>query len=196
MKKLILSLMLLVPMLSIAQITVKSTEEETHLTFKGVSIDGTIQDVISKLSKEGFTEVSKGSEVAVMKGEFANRNCNLYIGATSKSKKVYTIMVAFDESNSWYSLKALYRELKESLKNKYNVKPNASEWFAEPYYEGDGYELQALRKDKCFYYSKFKVNKGEITVYITYKEVRIQYTDKINDGIYESEKKTKVYDDL
>ena len=57
------------------------------------------------------------------------------------------------------------------------------------------YELQAFRKNKGFYISTFELENGEIGLYIA-SEVRLQYTDKINSEINESEKNAKTYDDL
>ena len=194
MKKLFLCLILLMPVFVFAQSAENSTFE--HLTFKGIQIDGNLKQLISKLENQNFTLIKEYDELAKMKGTFANSSCELLIGTTPKSKKVYTILVDFGENDSWYSLKIKYKELKTQLQNKYNVIPEATEEFYSPYYEGDGYELQALRKDKCFYYSIFKLNNGEIGLYIAEDGVRIQYTDKINNLLRKEEENFQAYDDL
>lgn len=195
MKKLLLALFLLISMLSMAQNQESLETVEQHLTFKGIPIDGTLQDVVSKLESKNFILKKQYDTVAVMEGTFANEGCNILLSTTPKSKKVYTILVMFKESDSWYSLKSDYNELKEQLKQKYKVKPDVTETFYDPYYEGDGYELQALRKSKGFYISTFKLENGEIGLYIA-SEVRLQYTDKINSEINECEENSKTYDDL
>lgn len=52
-----------------------------------------------------------------------------------------------------------------------------------------------LEKNKGFYISTFELENGEIGLYIA-SEVRLQYTDKINSEINESEKNAKTYDYL
>ena len=168
---------------------------EPHLTFKGIPIDGTLQEVVSKLESQNFILKKQYDTQAVLEGTFANEKCQLLLATTPKSKKVYTILVLFEESDSWYSLKSDYNKLKEQLKQKYKVIPDVVEKFYDPYYEGDGYELQAFRKNKGFYISTFELENGEIGLYIA-SEVRLQYTDKINSEINESEKNEKKYDDL
>lgn len=187
--------MLLVPMLLMAQNQESLETVEQHLTFKGIPIDGTLQEVVSKLESQNFILKKQYDTKAVLEGTFANEKCQLLLATTPKSKKVYTILVLFEESDSWYSLKSDYNKLKEQLKQKYKVKPDVVEKFYDPYYEGDGYELQAFRKNKGFYISTFELENGEIGLYIA-SEVRLQYTDKINSEINESEENAKTYDDL
>lgn len=191
MKKILFSLLLFIPLFTIAQ----NKGSEEHLTFKDIPINGSIQEFVTELTRIGFKVTLNESSLAAMDGTFANKNCELIIGATSKSKKVYTILVKFNKSNSWYSLKHDYNEFKQLLQQKYHIKPDVTENFYDPYYEGDGYELQALKRDKCIYISTFKLINGEIVLYIS-DEVRIQYIDKINSGINKQEEKSNAYDDL
>lgn len=173
-----------------------NSRPEEHLEFKGIEITGTIDNVIEKLKKAGYTLAEKDEDGAVLDGTFANEDCQLLVSLTPKTKKVYSISVFFNKKDSWYSLKADYKELKQSLKNKYDIRPDDDEFFIDPYYEGDGYELQALRLSKCIYRSKYELNDGEITLAILSNRIVLIYEDKKGDEINEREKSQNAYDDL
>ncbi len=173
-----------------------NSRPEEHLEFKGIEITGTIDNVIEKLKKAGYTLTEKDEDGAVLDGTFANEDCQLLVSLTPKTKKVYSISVFFNKKDSWYSLKADYKELKQSLKNKYDIRPDDDEFFIDPYYEGDGYELQALRLSKCIYRSNYELNDGEITLTILSNRIVLIYEDKKGGEINEREKSQNAYDDL
>ena len=53
----------------------------------------------------------------------------------------------------------------ELFTKKYGEPKDHFEFFSSPYYEGDGYELQALRKEKCNYISFWTLDKGDYSRY-------------------------------
>ena len=62
-------------------------------------------------------------------------------------------LVFYDEQNdeetfSWLKAKVCYSTLANALERKYGV-PYVAEFFTEPYYEGDGYEIQAIGEGNC-----------------------------------------------
>lgn len=86
----------------------------------------------------------------------------------------------FNEHTSWYSLKSEFLEVVKYYKAKYKS-ISSSRTFIDPYYEGDGYELQGVSMDKCFYYERFEAEGGKISIEISdMKRVQIRYEDKNN----------------
>ncbi len=168
-----------------------------HMTFKGVPIDGKLEIFISKLVKQGFTVEYQTDNGAILEGEFAGKsNCSVIVVTTQISKIVWKVAVQFPKKSSWYSLKDEYQTFKTSYTNKYG-KPKSYEFFSKPYYEGDGYELQALRNKKCSYISFFATEQGSIVLELNSdEEVQVGYEDGINSEVAQQEKKQIVSDDI
>lgn len=85
------------------------------------------------------------------------------------------------------------------LSTKYGKTEKSVELFEEPYYEGDGYELQALRLGKLLYTSMFDAKNGDITLQLIYVDgahLVLVYTDEHNKALYESEIRAIKYSDL
>ena len=50
--------------------------QETHLKFKGVPIDGSLTEFVSKMKTAGFTHTGTDHGIASLKGDFAGyKNC-------------------------------------------------------------------------------------------------------------------------
>lgn len=170
-------------------------EAKSHLCFKGVPITGRATNVIKKLQARGYILKENDDDVFLMTGKFANEKCEIYIFTTAISKEVYQIGVIFNESLNWKSLKDDYLKLKKLLKEKYDLS-SSIERFSEPYYDGDGHELTALKLGKGMYGSRFKVDNGSIFLVITSSRVNLVYTDKNGDLINDKESKDLISKDL
>ena len=184
-------------MMLLCVISISASAQE-HLTFKGVPINGHITTFVSKLKSLGFKEVASSDYSAVVEGEFGGNECQVAIYGSKKSKVVHKVIVILDESSSWHSLKSKYNEYKELLTSKYG-KGTSFEFFSDPYYEGDGYELGAVRNDKCTYLTFFETSNGDIVISIVNagKPVTsLGYMDKVNSAIAEKEEKSLLFGDL
>lgn len=170
---------------------------QEHMTFKGVSMDNSLSSFISQLKSKGFTLDATEDNVALLKGDFAGKSdCTIGIVATKQGKKVWKVVVYFPEETSWYSLKSEYKSFKSSYTEKYGS-PKSFERFDDPYYEGDGYELQALRLEKCTYKSYYNTSKGYISVGIDKSGcVTVAYEDAINVEIKRKEAEMSVSEDI
>lgn len=167
------------------------------IKFKNIPISGNISDMVTKLQNLGYIFDGMKDGVAVLNGTFLNRNCEIVLYATPISEQMHTITVSSGSKNSWYSLKSEYTEIKNLIKEKYNVTPNkSSEKFYSPYYEGDGYEMQALRNDKCSYFSTFKIGNDKIGVYILEDKVLLLYENSSNKSLNNIEENRKAYLDI
>lgn len=173
-------------------------QESQHLEFKGIPLDGKLSDFVSKLSNEGFAFKEYARDyVAVMEGNFAGNYATIYILATPKSKTVWKVTVNYNKKESWSSLKSDYSDMKGLYTKKYGDPETHYEFFSKPYYEGDGYELQALRKEKCHYISFYKLSLGAATVEISqFCHIQISYEDKINYELKKKEEESEALEDI
>ena len=182
--------------ISVSIIAQTNSDSHKYLEFKNTPISGTLTEMIKKMQTLGYKLEEAADYVAIMEGDFANENCEIVLYASPKTKTMHSIIVNFGEQTSWYSLKAKYKKLKEQLTSKYNHTPKSTEYFADPYYEGDGYEMQALRNEKCFYFSTFNFYNGKIGIYIVGNKVQLLYQDSKGKSINQKEENANAYDDL
>lgn len=170
---------------------------QEHLDFRGVPIDGKLADFVVKMEKLGYTVDKKIDNVVIMNGKFTNKPAEIYILATPQTKTVWKVAVHFDDAVSWSSLKSMYREYKELYTKKYGSPSNSFEFFKDPYYEGDGYELQALRKEKCTYVTYYEVEAGFLAIRMTSSgAVSLAYEDKENSDLDTNEKNSSALDEI
>lgn len=186
---LISSLLLLFPFLVDAQ-------KNDHLKFKNIPLDGSIDQFMNKMKNEGFSLIKTLETGAVMEGKFVNNDCKIYILATPKTKKVWKVVAQLPANNTWNAAKAEYKEFKSQYQTKYGIPTDVYEYFSKPYYEGDGYELQALKKSKCTFVSFWELKEGSIFVELKENGIRLGYEDKKNGVIKEKEDGDKIQSDI
>lgn len=172
-------------------------EEKKHLTFKGIPIDGNAAGFSLELMYKGFdldyySDEGKG---AVMSGQFTNYKVQLLVLTTPKTHIVRRVEVKYPARENWYDLKALYKDLKSQLTKKYGL-PESYEFFSYPFEAGDGYEIVALKNEKCsfasFYYiDSFGKRIGTICLSIEKDDiggyVSLGYEDEQNTRIMKEE---------
>ena len=187
MKNLLFYLLLFIPTVSFGQ--------NEHIKFRDIELNGTILNFVAELKKLNYSisDVDYEGTTIVMKGKFIGRDCELIILSTAKTKTVWKVAVYFKKSNNWLSLKSDYIALKESLNDKYGKPYKSIESFSNPYYEGDGNELQAIKKEKCTYATFWRTYEGYVKLHITpFCQIAISYEDKINSKIELKEKSSKL----
>ena len=170
---------------------------QDHFSFKGVALDGNMEEFISLMAKEGFTVDKKTDNTATMTGEFTKKNVTLQILSTPQTNTVWKGSVIFEEGVTWSSLKSSYSEYQELYTKKYGKPQSHVETFAEPYREGDGNELQALRNRKCTYSTIYELRTGTINIELDKAEVlKISYEDGINAQLKDTEKVSSILDEI
>lgn len=177
---------------------------QEHLTFKGLPIDGDLSQFVNELKQQSYklTYTNDAGNACVLNGTFAGyNNCDVFVLATENSHTVWKVVVKLPVQTSWYELKARYNDYKESLTQKYGTPTNDFHFFSKPYFEGDGYEFQALSKDKCTYAAYFDKKEGTIAISIDSKKynsgcVTIGYEDKINSELRKNDQQKTMTDDL
>ena len=100
--------------------TTTTTPSSTPLTFKGISMNGTLSNFGSELVKAGFRNNGNGTYT----GSFAGYDgCKV---TPSGSNPVREVRVDFPVISDWDALDKAYESLKASLTEKYGVTPTTS----------------------------------------------------------------------
>lgn len=170
---------------------------QEHLKFSGIFIDGNVEVFVRKLENKGYKFVDYINTVAVLEGKFTGKDANIFVLSSPKTKTVWKVAVEFDESNSWNYLKFQYEDYKEAYTQKYGEPSSVHESFYEPYYEGDGLEIQALKLERCHYASYYYLDNGIIYVGLTeFCTLNLEYEDKINLKVMEKESRSSITEDI
>ena len=157
-----------------------ANESKIHMKSMGIEMNCAVDIAMLDLEKKGFEIIDIRKEGYIMSGKFIDRNALVTLHATPKTNLLYRANIFFNEHTSWYSLKSEFLEVVKYYKAKYKS-ISSSRTFIDPYFEGDGYELQGVSMDKCFYYERFEAEGGKISIEISdMKRVQIRYEDKNN----------------
>ncbi|WP_018343859.1 hypothetical protein [Cytophaga aurantiaca] len=185
MKKTLITLFLsLTACMVFAQTTADSS---MHLTFKGVPLDGTLDQYVSKMVQRGFKHISTESGIAMLQGDFAGyKGC--YVGVSTLKQKdlVHKIVVLFPEKDTWSTLSGSYFDLKQMLTEKYGAPTVVVEKFdRDSPTKDDDSKMYDVKFDRCKYYAIWETGKGEIQLSIDHSGmsscfVKLIYLDKIN----------------
>jgi len=167
------------------------------MKFRDIEIDGKLNEFVSKMKGLGYTFIENYKNTAIMEGNFIGKECRIFILSTPKTKTVWKVAVFLPKESSWRSLKSEYNSVKEQITQKYGKPTKSFNFFSSPYYEGDGYELQAIKNEKCTYYSYWNSENGAITLKIsTDCEIIIGYEDDTNSELDDTESNEKIQGDL
>ena len=173
----------------------ENADASPHLAFKGVPIDGTLSEYVSKMKQNGFTQVDTKDGVAMLKGDFAAyKDCIVGVATLKEKDLVSKITVIFPECDTWSSLSSNYFSLKEMLTEKYSKPSKCVEKFqSDLQSKDDNSKMYEVGFDRCKYYTIYETEKGSIVLSIDHNGfVRLSYYDKINSDII----KAKAIDDL
>lgn len=159
MKKLILTVLLLAGLTATAQ--------TNHMAFKGIPIDGTLNEFVGKLKRKGFSLLSNEQGVAILKGEFASYKGCMVAVYQHESGVVHRVGVMFPERDTWSMLYNDYSKLKDMLTQKYGNPSDVVEEFqsySAP--QNDNDRLHEVGMDRCRYMSDFTAENGVVELRI------------------------------
>lgn len=179
-------------------ISISAFCQNTHLSFKGVPIDGTLTEYVNKMKTAGFTHVGTEDGIALMQGDFAGyKNCTIGVQTLKPRNLVHEITVVFPSQEKWSNLENDYIKIKEMLTTKYGAPSLSNEEFVKtPSWQDlndDEDRMEELKEDRCEYYSIFTLNNGRITLqlrytgYPYYAHIQLWYTDKVNEAVIEAD---------
>lgn len=178
--------------------SVFAQQTSEHLSFKGVPIDGTLDNYVSKMEQNSFTNLGKEDGTALLSGDFAGyKDCIIGVSTLKQKDLVYKIGVIFPTKDTWSTLADNYFDLKEMLTEKYGTPSDVVEKFDVPIYsqpKDDNAKMYEVRFDRCKYYSIWQTDKGTIQLSIghdsvTSSFVKLGYFDKTNSNIIKAKAK-------
>ena len=179
---------------AIATLSTFAQTTSEHLTFKGVPIDGTLTEFVSKLKQKGLTHIGTEDGTAILKGDFAAyKNCTVAAIALKQKNLVAKVGVMFPSLETWSSLSNNYFSLKEMLTKKYGEPAVCVEEFQNDFgKDNDNLKIHGVKMDKCKYVTGYATAKGNIELHIKGDVmngcyVTLIYFDKINGEIIEAE---------
>ena len=179
-----IKLLLLVVMFMLSVNLIAQTTGE-HMKFKGIPIDGTLNDFTQKMKQKGFSYVGMEDGMAMFTGEFAaTKGCTI-IAVAKSTNDVHKVAVAFPDCDTWSCLINKYESLKEMLTQKYGEPASNVEKFDSKYIDDDSDRFYNVRVDRCKYSTSWSTVMGEIDLDITHSGysscfVRLIYIDGIN----------------
>lgn len=182
MKKFVFSLLLAVATLNSFSQTISE-----HLTFKGVPIDGTLNEYVSKMKFAGFSYLRTEDGIALLSGDFATyKNCIVSIATLKQNDLVSNITVKFPARDTWAGLADNYFSLKEMLTEKYGEPSECIEEFQSKYEpKDDNSKMFFVKQNNCKYITTYSTAKGDIKLSIGHNDITscyvlLAYFDKIN----------------
>lgn len=167
--------------------TLSAQNTSEHLTFKGVPIDGTLSEYVSKMKGAGFKYLGEQDGTAILQGDFAGfKSCTVGVSTLKAVNVVSTIGVIFPVCEDWSSLEKDYEHLKTMLTQKYGMPTNIVEEFQGKVTPTTNNEkLHGLLMDRCTWYTTYETLKGDIQLSLQKGDygqyfVLLKYYDKIN----------------
>ena len=174
---------------------VLSYAQTEHLTFKGLPIDGSKQEFVKELQRQGYGYVDDD----ILSGTFIGRDSFVFILGTPISNTIWKAAVLFESTyDAWSSIKRAYDGLVDVYTEKYGTPILDQKEFKSPWREGDGHELYALKSDRCVYRAAFACTKdgvdiGYVAISMTAKcQIMIEYEDSINSDLLTKEKADEI----
>ena len=134
-------------------VSVCSTNSLIAQKFYGVELNQNKSIVINQFIAKGFVITETLPAYTTLKGKLVNEKVELVVYQTHTSKLVRKIVIFYDAEPTWDLAKSAYNRKVELLTSKYGPLTDYAENFQSPYYEGDGYELQALSMQKATWMS-------------------------------------------
>jgi hypothetical protein len=174
--------------------TLTFAQTSEHLLFKGVAIDGTLSEYVSKMEEADFTTIKINDGLAMLQGDFAAyKDCIIGVATLDQKDLVSKITVIFPESRNWSSLSSNYYNLKELLIEKYGEPSEIVENFdtySEP--KDDYSKMYEVGMDRCKYHTSLELENGTIQLSIendgfSSAFVMLSYFDRINSDVIRQE---------
>lgn len=184
MKKILFTIMVF-----LMSMTSFSQTESPHLSFKGVPIDGTLNEYVLKMKQKGFVSQGIKDGLALLEGDFAGyKGCTIGVSTLKQKDLVSKIVVIFPKHETWSQLTNNYYNLKEMLMEKYGKPSNVLEKFDGYEPSDDNSKMNYVKLDQCKYYTTFETEKGTIQLNIGHESysncfVVLSYFDKINGDV-------------
>lgn len=162
-------------------------------SYNGIEIGKSLNETKANLLAKGFIPLKESTNISVSYYKYINGKKNkVHVVYTPITKVVWKLMVSVDEATSWMDTKNKYIKYEDILSKKYGEAYKSEINFELPYYDGDGYEIQAIHLDKAEIYTLFSCDKGLVMLEIESfergkSEILIHYINQSASELYESE---------
>lgn len=162
-----------------------------HLKFKGVPIDGTLNQFVTKMQNAGFTKLGQDGKAVILEGDFAGyKDCYIVVSTLDNKDLVKKIGVKFNNHDNWRSLENNYQNLKKMLTKKYGAPFDVVEEFQSRYVNDDNDKYHEVIMNRCNFRTEWKTELGSIILTIAFQRgigssVILGYIDKANDAVIE-----------
>lgn len=181
-------------LLSLALLCAINLKAQEHFSFRNIPINGSVKEVGAKLVELGYEPTENEG---AFKGKFIGEDCTIFLLTSDYTHNVYSIVVNFNAQTRWSSLKADFNKLNEMYSDKYGAPSVSNISFARPYYDGDGYELSAIKNNKCNYVIKWDVENGSIMLTIMEDcSIVLYYSDNINEELDKQAQERSAKDEI
>ena len=162
--------------------------ESQHLTFKGVPIDGTLEQFVAQMNQMGFKGSVGNDHSALLVGDFAGfKGCVVRVETLSRSDIVCTIKVSFPSTKweRWEESYDCYVRLKDLLTIKYGKPRESIEQFDKPYSAKSVNDKEhEMMMGRGTYKTVYKTKLGEIVLLINTSCItELIYSDSVNSKV-------------
>jgi hypothetical protein len=155
--------------------------------FMGIKVDGSKAQIIAAFQAKGFKKLEGdfGKSVIMFQGKIGYKEVEVVTVFTPLTGKCWKFAVYLPQQTSWVSLKSEFYEYVDLFTKKYGKPTTEYNFFISPYYEGDGYELSAVKLDKCRFITIW--NETYAVEISEYKQIRITYQNEKNSTLLDRE---------
>ena len=150
-------------------------QNQNHLTFKGIPIEGSMSSFCQKIKAKGFTEIDRDNTTTVFTGDFTGRNAMVGVTSSNDGKDVFGVTVIFESSEEWNTLVNTYDYYKDLYTRKYGA-PSFSKEKNPAYGDANIYKMHELSMGTVVWGSKWDVEGGTI-------EISIEKGDNFGEGM-------------
>ena len=173
-------------------------KQSTVIEFKGIPITGAVDDFAVKLQAMGYNPVQVIDNTVIMTGRFVNEECSIYLFSTAKTKQIWKVAVIIENTyTSWSLIKNDFNKYKELYSKKYGHPDYDYHFFSSPYYEGDGYEMSALKSGKCHYFIGFDLPGGAVSIkMLSSCKIALQYENTVNSALDTAESESEILNEI
>lgn len=162
-----------------------SCSSKEHLIFNNVPIDGHLDKFVGELTKLGFilSDSTKKNEI-ILKGEFLNRDCTVFVFGTDKNNEAYKVIVELP-GEVHDSLQVRYGKIQQLFSSKYGIGKSRYQQYRKR--ESFMFNVPRLKRDiRKGDFTEYTTDSGYITLEVMEGYISITYLDKMN---YEMMKK-------
>lgn len=166
-------------------------DNNKHLTFKGVPINGTLSQFVAKMEAAGFKRTNKNNKDAgkgqvKLVGDFAGyNNCCVFVSTQLQLDLVCKIRVEFPGKDNWDELYRNYTNLKNLLTEKYGKPKSVIEKVPSYRTTPDSF-MRGVQMNESTYKTIFNTSLGTIEISLKCNEfyddpyVCLEYFDAEN----------------